>query len=136
MLYVALSYGWGNVPVIKTTQRNLKTLREKEALFVGIDGLNLPATIMEAIRLVELPNERYLWVDCLCVIQDAGSEHMDRMLQAMAHIYASAEFTIVAAADKHANHGLSGISTERAQHPTITRRKRCFLRDIPMALSG
>lgn len=40
------------------------------------------------------------------MIQDAGSEYMDRMRQAIAHIYASAEFTIVAAADKHANHGL------------------------------
>lgn len=59
--------------------------------------------------LVQHLGEQYLWVDRLCILQEPGSEDMSRMLKAMAHIYASAEFTIVAAGGLDANHGLRGI---------------------------
>jgi hypothetical protein len=42
-------------------------------------------------------------------MQDASAEDMEATLQAMARIYASAEFTIVAAGGSDADHGLRGI---------------------------
>ena len=36
---------------------------------------------------------------------------MDNMLRAMAHIYASAEFTLATAAGRDANYGLRGTGT-------------------------
>jgi hypothetical protein len=59
--------------------------------------------------LLRTLDERYLWVDSLCVVQDASAEDMEGTLRAMAGIYASAEFTIVAAGGSDADHGLRGI---------------------------
>ncbi|KAJ4988973.1 heterokaryon incompatibility protein [Stagonosporopsis vannaccii] len=110
--FVALSYVWGDISMLKTTSQNLHFLRTEGILHSGVAkdiACWVPATIRDAMHLVRSLGERYLWVDCLCIIQDATSEDMNRVLQAMAHIYASAEFTIAAAAGDNANHGLRGI---------------------------
>lgn len=60
-------------------------------------------------NLVKELGERYLWVDALSVTQDRDKDSMDCMLRAMAYMYASAEFTIVAAHGSDANYGLRGI---------------------------
>jgi hypothetical protein len=70
---------------------------------------SLPHTIRDAISWTSALGERYLWVDCLCVVQDADASAMDRVLKAMGHIYATAELTIVAANGNHANFGLPGF---------------------------
>lgn len=114
--FVALSYVWGDVPVFKTTISNLGGLQQPGALSQEDTSLSVPNTIRDAIHLVRQLGERYLWVDCPCIVQDAGSDNMDNMLRAMAHIYASAEFTIAAAAGIDANYGLRGtgaVSRER-----------------------
>lgn len=110
--FVALSYVWGDVPILKTTSQNLRFLQTPGILYSGVGKTVLPmipATIRDTMFLVQSLGERYLWVDCLCVVQDAASEEMNRVLQAMAHIYASSEFTIAAADGHNANHGLRGI---------------------------
>ncbi|KAI4919967.1 hypothetical protein J4E90_002107 [Alternaria incomplexa] len=119
--YVALSYVWGNAPMFKTTTNNIETLLQRGALYEPSNNAVLPDTIRDAIHLVKALGEKYLWVDCLSVVQDAGSEKMDITLRAMARIYASAEFTIVAAGGEDAGHGLRGIggpSTNRTPNPT------------------
>lgn len=70
---------------------------------------SLPHTIRDAISWTSALGERYLWIDCLCVVQDADAGAMDHVLQAMGHIYATAELTIVAANGSHANFGLPGF---------------------------
>lgn len=110
--FVALSYVWGDVPIMKTTRNNIAFLKTPGILFQDAGKVTIPAipaTIRDAIHLVRCLGLRYLWVDCLCVIQDASSEAMNRVLQAMAHIYASAEFTIVAADGENANCGIRSI---------------------------
>ena len=107
--YVALSYVWGNAPMFKTTTDNIEVLRQPRALYETSNNIVLPDTVRDAIHLVKALGEQYLWVDCLSVVQDAGSEKKDIMLRAMARIYASAEFTIVAAGGEDAGHGLRGI---------------------------
>ncbi|KAH6620034.1 heterokaryon incompatibility protein-domain-containing protein [Boeremia exigua] len=110
--FIALSYVWGDVPVLKTKRQNLKFLQTEGVLHSGAGQSfhsMIPATIRDAMYLVKSLGERYLWVDCLCVVQDAGSAEMNAVLQAMAYIYASAEFTIAVADGHTANHGIRGI---------------------------
>ncbi|KAF2120630.1 heterokaryon incompatibility protein-domain-containing protein [Lophiotrema nucula] len=107
--FVALSYVWGDVPVCKATRENLASLQQDGAFSGTTPGILIPNTIRDAIHLTGKLGERYLWVDCLCILQDGNAEEMNRMLRAMARIYAAAEITIVDAGGDDANHGLRGI---------------------------
>jgi hypothetical protein len=117
--YVALSYVWGNVSMLKAFQSNLGDLKQPGAL--QRHAGSIPDTIRDAIHLVKSVGERYLWVDCLCIVQDQEEEEMEKMLQAMAYIYASAEFVIAAANGSDASYGLRGVggpSQERESRPS------------------
>jgi Heterokaryon incompatibility protein (HET) len=116
--FVVLSYVWGDTPMFKTQTSNIHILRQPGSLSSSNTEIVLPDTIRDAIYLVKELGERYLWVDCLCIVQDAGEEEITTMLKAMARIYASATFTIVAAGGNAATHGLRGIggqSRERTE---------------------
>ena len=104
--YATLSYVWGQTETVKTTKDNLTDLLEEGFLF-KYDHL-LPKTIRHTIRLVKLLGINYLWVDCLCIVQD-DAEMKHTQLQEMGAIYAQAYVTIVAANGWDANHGLRGI---------------------------
>ena len=101
--YIALSYVWGGTAAIKTTKSNLIYLRRPGSISADVDNLAIPKTIRDAIRLVLLLGERYLWVDSFCVIQD-DQDTKQLYLNSMASIYANAYFTIVAAAGSHADY--------------------------------
>jgi hypothetical protein len=103
--YIALSYVWGGVSTVRLTQANVGIYMEPGA----IQRVALPHTIRDAISWTVALGERYLWVDCLCIIQDLDSDRLNHVLGAMGHIYASAELTIVAANGSHANFGLPGF---------------------------
>ncbi|KAF2002859.1 HET-domain-containing protein [Amniculicola lignicola CBS 123094] len=107
--YVALSYVWGNGPAFRTLLSNVSDLHQPGSLSRGNPEAVIPNTIRDAIQLVEELGEQYLWVDRLCIIQDAGAAEIENMLKAMACIYASAEFTIAAADGSDADYGLPGI---------------------------
>jgi hypothetical protein len=116
--FVALSYVWGDGPVFKALESNIQVLRRPGSLSSSNTEITLPDTIRDAIYLVKELGERYLWVDCLCIVQDVEEKEMSIMLKAMANIYASAEITIVGAGGSAATHGLRGIggpSQERAE---------------------
>ena len=106
--YVALSYVWGNFNTIQTMKRNFAYLQEPGSIDVSVGSLKVGKTIEDALRLVSLLGERYLWVDRLCIIQDDLDTKQD-LLNAMGSIYANAYFTIVAADGHHADHGLRGL---------------------------
>ncbi|KAF2996644.1 hypothetical protein E8E13_003203 [Curvularia kusanoi] len=75
----------------------------------ALQEVALPHTIRDAMAWTKALGERYLWVNCLCVIQDVDANAMNHVLKAMGHIYATAELTIVAANGDHANSGLPGF---------------------------
>lgn len=108
--YIALSYVWGQVDMPKLRLSNFEELKKPGLLRNPIDGVGLPKTVRDALYLIGRLGERYLWVDCLSVKQDAGAKEMSRTLKAMARIYASAELTIVAAGGTNADYGLPGVS--------------------------
>ncbi|KAJ4986515.1 hypothetical protein SVAN01_07951 [Stagonosporopsis vannaccii] len=102
--YFALSYVWGGASTVQLTNANVEGYMRPGAL----KRIALPHTIRDAISWTSALGERYLWVDCLCIIQDVAPDKMNHVLGAMGHIYASADLTIVAANGSHANFGLPG----------------------------
>ena len=106
--YIALSYVWGNITTAQTTKSNLMHLMTPGSIMADGGDLAIPNTIGDALRLVSLLGERYLWVDTFCIVQD--DEEMKQLnINSMASIYANSYFTIIAADGKDANHGLRGI---------------------------
>ena len=103
MSYFALSYVWGGsrLSKVSATTSNLSELQKDGAL-----GTNaLPRTIRDAVSLVRSLQGNYIWVDCLCIVQD-DAQHKQGQLNSMCQIYAHAVATIVAAAGLDAEAGL------------------------------
>ncbi|KAI4947623.1 hypothetical protein J4E91_006443 [Alternaria rosae] len=71
----------------------------------------VPTTIKDAIRVCIECGIQYLWVDALCLIQDAPD--LPRHLDKMTEIYDAAVMTIVAACADSSWTGLSGVSIAR-----------------------
>lgn len=93
--YVALSYMWGNIKTdYITVLKNVEERRHTSSL----ESVALPRTIRDAIKLVQELDERYLWVDAMCIVQD---DHLDIKVNiaAMATIYGAARLTIFCAPD-------------------------------------
>ncbi|KAH6961895.1 heterokaryon incompatibility protein-domain-containing protein [Ilyonectria sp. MPI-CAGE-AT-0026] len=106
MRYVALSYVWGKNTWLTTTTTNLQRLSCFTAL---LNEPDIPNTILDAMRVVRLLGERYLWVDSLCIVQD-DEETKVAQLNNMYAIYAGACVTIVAAQGSDASHGLRRLA--------------------------
>lgn len=71
--YVALSYCWGPPPhnFLRLTSSNMDRLQ------AGIQDEQLPVAFQEAISFIRLLNIRYIWIDCLCIIQDGPGSKED-----------------------------------------------------------
>ncbi|CCM05326.1 uncharacterized protein FIBRA_07540 [Fibroporia radiculosa] len=103
--YVALSYVWGGPGEdYWTTMANIDA-RTSPA---GLDGSVLPATILDSVHLVQQLQERYLWVDALCIIQDSPEDKAVQ-IHVMDLIYSKAAFTIFAAGGEAARARLPGL---------------------------
>ncbi len=83
-------------------------LKKSRSIDTYIGSAQVTNTVRDAMRLVSLLGEKYLWVDCLCIVQ-AELDTKQLYLNSMASIYANAYFTIVAADGQSADHGLRGI---------------------------
>ncbi|KAH6705134.1 heterokaryon incompatibility protein-domain-containing protein, partial [Leptodontidium sp. MPI-SDFR-AT-0119] len=79
-----------------------------------------PATILDAMKVVEALVYRYLWVDSLCITQDDPVE-TQLQIQQIASIYANAVICIVAAAGLSPRTGLPGVSSSRKDLQSIAR---------------
>ena len=106
--YIALSYVWGDIETLQTNKSNLMHLKKRRSIGGDLGNLKISNTIKDALQLVALLGERYLWVDCLCIVQDE-LDTKQACLNAMGSIYSNAVFTIVAADGQNANHGLRGL---------------------------
>lgn len=106
--YLALSYVWGPVvPLLRLQRATVDALMQKGSLERLRDAL--PITIQDAIDLVQVIGERYLWIDSLCLMQDND----DDMLDGIAHmdlVYQCSVCTIIAAFGNDANAGLPGLN--------------------------
>lgn len=105
--YVALSYVWGGAQQLQLRRFNKTVLMEK-------NGLNsyrwaISQTILDAMTVVEGMDQRYLWVDSMCILQDDDDPEKLEQMNSMDQIYGSAILTIVAADAANANVGLEGV---------------------------
>ncbi|KAK7957293.1 uncharacterized protein PG986_006515 [Apiospora aurea] len=101
--FVALSYVWGAGRSLCTERANLRDLQQPGALTAGL----ISPVIWHAMGLIRALEERYLWADALCIVQDGADQTMHELLL-MAKIYASAKLTIVVT-DGDAGTGIPGI---------------------------
>lgn len=93
--YIALSYVWGEVQSFQTTRENVQILRKSRALYAEDIRSRIARTIWDAMCLTRSLGQRYLWVDALCIVQDAADKQ--NQLDRMGQIYQGAILTIVAA---------------------------------------
>lgn len=110
--YVALSYCWGSNVPFTTTSANLQEHRREN----GITFAQLPETLQDAVLMVRYLGLSYLWVDCLCIIQDDLVDWENEAAQ-MADVYSNAFLTLAAMRASHCDEGFLGLRTPR--EPTL-----------------
>jgi hypothetical protein len=126
--YVALSYVWGGVDMLLTTRDKLFDLLQKGSLAKVRD--KIPQVVHDAIAVTAMMEERYLWVDCLCIVQDEPQwKHLQ--LSQMDSIYRHAVVTIVAMSSKDATEGLPGVGLNYRLPTTISRQGLNIMRPAP-----
>ena len=62
--YLALSHRWGQLQRIRSVRANIDAFQRL------LPEEDLPPTFRDAIAMTRLLGFRYLWIDCLCIIQD------------------------------------------------------------------
>ncbi|KAF7511722.1 hypothetical protein GJ744_003453 [Endocarpon pusillum] len=124
--YVTLSYVWGNVELPVLSEYVVEAFSREGALTDGF----LPRTIADAIKVTQELRQRYLWVDCLCIMQSHDVEKQDA-IRNMHEIYAGAFVTIIAANGMDANHGLHGVTPESRNFSPAT----FWIRGVPLIVS-
>jgi len=107
--YVTLSYVWGQGNIVKALEQNFRETVSNDSRIRTLDLSRtiLPKTISDAIFVTKLLNERYLWVDSLCIVQD-DVEDLANNISHMDDIYRCSRITIVGAAGD-AQTGLPGL---------------------------
>ena len=74
----------------------------------ALSNMPIAKTIQYAMGITELLDEKYLWVNNLCILQDDVSQKHIEMSK-MAVIYANSAVAILAVEGRHANSGLKGF---------------------------
>lgn len=104
--YIALSHTWGKSPRLRALRENIP------ALLAGIPVADLPKTFQDAIILTLNLGIQYLWIDCLCIIQDDPHD-WEQQAATMSTVYRDAYLTISASASSDST---SGCFPARGRH--------------------
>lgn len=105
--YFALSYVWGDQQTAgMATKGNIESLKGTGTIAVGNTAFKLPRTVEDAIQLTQMLEERFLWVDRLCIVQD-DIENWHSQINKMGSIYANA---YCPSEGSHADHGIAGLN--------------------------
>lgn len=115
--YCTLSYCWGK----RLIEYKLRTSNEGE-FYNAIDHELLPKSIQDAIYVARALRFDYIWIDCLCIIQDGDNGrdwewHVQHMV--VADIYAHAVLNISADRARSVYEGFLGKRTGLQLRPTI-----------------
>jgi hypothetical protein len=99
--YAALSHRWGKAkPSLMLTKASLQQWRD------GIQLQALPKTFLDAVRITRKLGIPYLWIDCICIVQDDEGD-WQKEASMMASVYRNAHITIANAASNDSNGGCS-----------------------------
>ncbi|KAK3390345.1 heterokaryon incompatibility protein-domain-containing protein [Podospora didyma] len=110
--YAALSHCWGHV------SNRTKSLKSNLGDFmIEIEAEKLSRTFADAITVTKMLGLRFLWIDCLCIVQD---DELDWQREAakMASVFSNAELTIAATASRNSDQGFL-FPRAPAVHATI-----------------
>ncbi|CAH0046262.1 unnamed protein product [Clonostachys solani] len=104
--YATLSYSWGSVPFTKLTKETFSLYLHK------IPFESLPKTFQDAIRLARALGLSFIWIDALCIIQDAEN-HEDWLKESgrMDCIYGGSQVTFSASSASDAFQGFFPTTT-------------------------
>jgi hypothetical protein len=110
-LYCALSHCWGGASDILILKKS-----NIEELMVKIDSAALAKSFQDAITIAHALGIEYLWIDCLCIIQDSKEDWFRESMR-MGHIYEGATCTIMSAAAQDPHGGLVQTRNPLAYSP-------------------
>ena len=128
--YIALSYTWGDpgkIKHLKLTKDSMCWLQTEGALSDGNE--DVPTTIRDALCVADLLQERYLWVDAICIQQD-NEDDKKVQIPNMDKIYGCAKLTIVAGAGSNAWAGLPGVRSR--VKPRSTQQSFSTVKRLPL----
>ncbi|KXJ89026.1 heterokaryon incompatibility protein-domain-containing protein [Microdochium bolleyi] len=100
--WLSLSYCWGTEPSMKLTTDTLETMHN------GIPLSRLDATIRDAIHVTRGLGIPYIWVDALCIVQDAKGTEWAEESTRMNEVYGGSELTLVVANAASVKEGFLG----------------------------
>lgn len=112
MIYVTLSHCWGNAGKCVLNHNTY------DELFAGIPADKLPPTFADAVRICRRLNQRYLWIDALCIIQDDPADWSHEARQ-MSTVYQNSLFTIAALTAKDSLEGCFAMRLPSAYHSCV-----------------
>ena len=115
--YCALSYVWEPTAHFQLRIADLERLTKPAGLEQVLD--QIPTTISDAISLTRDLGFRFLWVDCICIVQDDEDNKLE-VIKRMHLVYGKASLTIVAASGAHVKCGLPGYGP-RGRGQSVTR---------------
>ncbi|KAI8625020.1 HET-domain-containing protein [Xylariaceae sp. FL1651] len=115
--YIALSHCWGNTlsglaGLSKLVQSNISRFMS------GIPLSDLPKTFTDAVFVARSLEVRYLWIDCLCVVQDS-KEDWERNAAMMWEVYTNSYVTLAATASQDSSQGLFRTRLAATVAPSI-----------------
>jgi Heterokaryon incompatibility protein (HET) len=108
--YATLSHCWGKLQPLQTNKATEEAYRSEIPLE------SLPKTFLDALFLSASLGIQYLWIDCLCIVQDDELDWQQQAAQ-MAAIYKGSSLTIAATDSPNSDGG-------------------CFLGQLPALLEG
>jgi hypothetical protein len=107
--FVALSYVWGADTFMITYTTNIDERRRPGSL----SSDKMPQILEDALTICEHLQERYLWIDRLCIIQDDAEDKV-RQINVMDMIYSAARFVIMNTYGNGATYDIPGVSRPRS----------------------
>jgi hypothetical protein len=102
--WVCLSYVWGKTAALRLMKCNIQAFSTPGSLRADV----LPNIVEDALQLAKGVEERYLWVDSLCIVQDDEDDKAE-FISRMDSIYSLATIVIIAATCVDANSCLPGV---------------------------
>ncbi|KAK4183263.1 heterokaryon incompatibility protein-domain-containing protein [Podospora australis] len=108
--YATLSHSWGSLLPLTLTGARLNSFKK------GILLSDLPKTFQEAVEVAMKFGLEYIWIDCLCIIQDSVDDWAKESVM-MASIYGNSTLNIAATASRDGRGGCFRTRRTRALRP-------------------
>ncbi|KAE8366548.1 heterokaryon incompatibility protein-domain-containing protein [Aspergillus caelatus] len=130
-IYITLSYVWPRFGTTQLNKYNKEGFMQPGAF--GNSESHLPNVLQDAIKVAHGLDERYLWIDALCIVQD-DQTIKSGLIEMMDKIYAEAALNIVVAtaANPENDYYIPGVGEPRTRRQAVSTVKGLrFLTSLP-----